>query len=37
MDPSGDLLVVDTTVAAECIIVESVQTIEKIGQQRCDS
>ena len=27
----------DTRVVAECTIVESDQTIEKIGQQRCDS
>ena len=31
MDPSRDLLILDTRV------VETVQTIEKIGQQRCDS
>ena len=37
MDLSGDLLVVDTRVVAECTIFESVQTIEKIGQQRCES
>ena len=37
MDLSGDLLVLDTIVVADCTIVESVQTIEKIGQQRCDS
>ena len=36
MDPSGDLLVLDTRLVADCTIVESVQTIEKIGQQRCD-
>ena len=36
MDLSGDLPVLDTRVVAECTIVESVQTIEKIGQQRCD-
>ena len=36
MDPSGDLLILDTSVVAECTIVESVQTIEKIRQQRCD-
>ena len=28
MDASGDLLVLDTRVVAECTIVESVQTIE---------
>ena len=38
MDPSGDLLVLDTRVVAECTIVESGQTIEKIGQHIiCDS
>ena len=37
MDPSGDLLVLDTRVVADCTIVESVQTIENIWQQRCDS
>ena len=37
MDLSGDLLVLDTIVVADCTLVESVQTIEKIGQQRCDS
>ena len=37
VDPSGDLLVLDTIVVAECTIVESVQTRENIGQQRCDS
>ena len=37
IDLSGDLLVLYTRVVAECTIVESVQTIEKIGQQRCDS
>ena len=36
IDQSGDLLVLDTRVVAECTIVESVQTIEKIGKQRCD-
>ena len=30
MDPSGDLLVLDTRVVADCAIVESVQTIENI-------
>ena len=33
----GDLVVLDTIVVADCTIVESVQTIEKIGQQICDS
>ena len=33
----GDLVVLDTIVVAYCTLVESVQTIEKIGQQRCDS
>ena len=33
MDLSGDLLVLDTIVVADCTVVESVQTIEKIGQQ----
>ena len=37
MDPSGDLLVLDSRVVAECTIVKSVQTIEKIGQQKGDS
>ena len=37
MDPSGDLLVLDARVVAECTIVESVQTIENIGQHGCDS
>ena len=37
MDPGGDLLVLDTRVVAECTIVDSVQTIEMIGQQICDS
>ena len=37
MDPSGDLLVLDTRVVANCTIVESAQTIEKIWQQKCDS
>ena len=37
MDLIGDLVVLDTIVVADCNIVESVQTIEKIGQQRCDS
>ena len=37
MDLSGDLLVLDTVVVADCTIVESVQTIEKIGKQICDS
>ena len=37
MDLIGDLVVLDTIVVADCTIVESVQTIEKIGQQRCDS
>ena len=37
MDPSGDLFVLDTRVVAECTIVESVQTIQKIAQQICDS
>ena len=37
MDLIGDLVVLDTIVVADCIIVESVQTIEKTGQQRCDS
>ena len=37
IDPSRDLLILDTRVVAGCTIVESVQTIEKIGQQRCDS
>ena len=37
MDPSRDLLILDTGVVAGCTIVESVQTIEKIGQHRCDS
>ena len=37
MDPGGDLLVLDTRVVADCTVVESVQTIEKIWQQRCDS
>ena len=37
MDLSGDLLVLDTIVVADCTIVESVQTIERIWQQRCDS
>ena len=37
MDLSEDLLVLYTIVVADCTIVESVQTIEKIGQQRCDS
>ena len=37
MDLSGDMLVLDTIVVADCTLVESVQTIEKIGQQRCDS
>ena len=37
MDLSVDLLVLDTIVVADCTIVESVQMIEKIGQQRCDS
>ena len=36
MDPSGDLLVLDTRVVADCTIVESVQTIENLWQQRCD-
>ena len=36
MDLSGDLLVLDTIVVADCTIVESVQTIENIGPQRCD-
>ena len=37
MDQIGDLVVLDTIVVADCTIVEPVQTIEKIGQQRCDS
>ena len=37
MEPSGDLLVLDTRLVAECSIVESVQTLEKIGQHICDS
>ena len=37
MDLSRDLLVLDTIVVADCTIVEAVQTIEKIGQQLCDS
>ena len=37
MGPSDDLLVLDTRVVAECTIVESVETIEKIGQQGCDN
>ena len=37
MDLIGDLVVLDTIVVADCTIVESVQTIEKIGQQICDS
>ena len=37
MDLSGDLLVLDTLVVADCTTVESVQKIEKIGQQICDS
>ena len=37
MDQIGDLVVLDTIVVADCTIVECVQTIEKIGQQRCDS
>ena len=37
MDSSGDLLVIDTRVVSDGTIVESVQTIEKIGQQRWDS
>ena len=36
MDLIGDLVVLDTIVVADCTIVESVQTIDKIGQQRCD-
>ena len=36
MDLIGDLVVLDTIVVADCTIVESVQTIEKIGQQICD-
>ena len=34
MDPSGDLLVLDNRVVAECTIVESVQTIDNIGPDR---
>ena len=37
MDPSGEMVVLVTRVVAECTIVKSVQTIENIGQQRCDS
>ena len=37
MDQIGDLVVLDTIVVADCTIVECVQTIEKIGQQKCDS
>ena len=37
MDLIGDLVVLDTIVVADCTIVESVQTIEKIEQQRRDS
>ena len=37
MDLIGDLVVLDTIVVVDCTIVESVQMIEKIGQQRCDS
>ena len=38
IDLIGDLVVLDTiVVVADCTIVESVQTIEKIGQQICDS
>ena len=37
MDLIGDLVVLDTIVVVDCTIVESVQTIERIGQQRCDS
>ena len=33
----GDLVVLDTIVVADCTIVESVQTIENTGPQRCDS
>ena len=32
-----DLLFLDTRVVADCTIVEAVQAIEKIGQQRCGS
>ena len=37
MDLIGDLVVLDTIVVADCTIVESVQTIETIGQQKGDS
>ena len=37
MDLSGDLVVLDTIVVADCTIFESAQTIENIGQQICDS
>ena len=37
MDLIGYLVVLDTIVVADCTIVESIQTIEKIGQQRYDS
>ena len=37
VDLIRDLVVLDTIVVADCTIVESVQTIEKIGQHICDS
>ncbi len=37
MDTSGDLLVLDTRVVADCTIVDSIQKIDKLGQERCDS
>ena len=37
MDLIGDLVGLDTIVLADRTIVESVRTIEKIGQQICDS
>ena len=33
MDLRGDLLVLDTRVVADCTLVESVQTIEKMGSK----